>query len=448
MLPGTPSKAQLRATRPCHAGSWRPLLCAALVAAVAVPLALTACGSDDKTPSADSTAPVELTIMWWGGDARAKLTDDALALYTKRHPNVTFRKTWQANQGYYDKLSTLVAGNDAPDIFQIDDNYLTEYASRGVTADLTRYKDSKKLNLTKFPESLWKYGVVKNKLAGLAFAENTQGLVYDKTVLQRFNVPEPTTGMSWEDFIAWAKNATTATRVPGTMDPSADYKAFWIWLRQQGKDLYKGDELGFTASDVTRWFELWKGARDGGATPTADLIHQGNSSDITKQLVVTGKALTSWVWVNQLPEMQKGTKNSLGVVAYPGDPKAQWGRASLYFSVYRNSKHKDTAVDVMNFLANDVEAGKVLGTDRGLPGNLDVRKAVADAVTDPNMKLSIEVENELGRTFGPAPSVPPKGHSTVRSELIKAAEAVQFGTSSPSKAADQFTNAAKTAVGR
>jgi multiple sugar transport system substrate-binding protein len=85
-----------------------------------------------------------------------------------------------------------------------------------------------------------------------------------------------------------------------------------VWLRQQGKELYNGKQLGFTQADVQAWFELWKGARDARATPTSDVIHEGNATDVTKQLVVTGKALTSWVWANQLPELQKNTKDQLG----------------------------------------------------------------------------------------------------------------------------------------
>ncbi|WP_433047348.1 ABC transporter substrate-binding protein [Dactylosporangium sp. CS-033363] len=425
----------------------RRLLAIAAAAALLVPLA--ACGDDaGSSPSADSTEPVELSFFWWGGDARAKLTEDALKLYTAKHPNVTFKTTWQANQGYFDKLATLTAGNAAPDIFQIDDNYLTEYASRNVTLDLSTYQKSGKLDTSKFPESLWKYGEVDGKLAGVAFGENTQGLVYNKTKLQAASQPLPTTGMSWEQFITWAQAAGAATKTAGTQDPSADYKAFWVWLRQQGKDLYKGKELGFTAQDVQAWFDLWKGARDNKATPTADVIREGNATDITKQLVVTGKALTSWVWVNQLPELQKNTKDELGVIAYPGDPKAQWARASMYFSVYRGSSKKDVAVDVINFLANDPEAGKVLGTDRGLPSNLDVRTAVEGSVTDKSMKTSIDVENTLGKTFGPSPQVPLKGHSTLRSELIKAAESVQSGKASSQQAADAFVAAVKTAISK
>ncbi|MGK5676789.1 ABC transporter substrate-binding protein [Micromonospora sp. URMC 106] len=424
----------------------RRLIRGLLAAVVALPLLLGAAGCGDDEASTDPNAPVKLSIFWWGGEARAKLTEEALALYTKKHPNVTFEKTWQANQGYFDKLATLTAGGNPPDIFQIDDNYLAEYAARSTTLDLTSYKDSGDLDVSKFPKSLWQYGVVDGKLAGLAAGENTQGLVYNRTLLTKNGLPEPTTGMSWEEHIAWAEQVARKTKVPGTQDPSADYKAFWVWLRQQGKDLYKGKELGFTAEDVTKWFELWKGARDRGATPTPDVIHEGNATDITKQLVVTGKAATSWVWVNQMPELKKNTKDELGVIAYPGDPSAQWARASMYWSVFKGSKHRDVAVDVINFLANDAEAVKILGTDRGLPSNLDLRRVVSDDVTDPAMKQSIQVESDLAQKFGEAPQVPLKGHSKIRAELTKAAENAQYGRATPAQAAEQFVAACTSAI--
>jgi multiple sugar transport system substrate-binding protein len=407
-------------------------------AAVAVPLVLgaAACGDDDSgSGSSDPNAPVELSVFYWGSEKRAELTQKALDAYKAKHPNVTFKITWQANQGYSDKLATLAAGGDVPDLFATDDNMLADFATRNVTADLTEAKSSGKLDLSKFPPSLVDYGTVDGKLVGVAAGENTQGLVYNKTLVTKAGLPEPQTGWSWDQFIDWAAQVTAKTKVPGTMDPSADYKAFWVWLRQQGKDLYNGKQLGFTAEDVTKWFTLWKGARDKKATPTADIIHEGNVTDISKQLVITGKAATSWVWVNQMPELKKNTKDELGVVAYPGDPSGQWGRAAMYWNVARSSEHKDTAIDVINFLVNDAEAVTALGTDRGLPSNMDLRAKFAETVTDAAMKQSIQVENELAAKFGKAPQVPPKGHSAFRSELVKAAENVQFGRATPEKAA-------------
>ncbi|PTA44064.1 ABC transporter substrate-binding protein [Micromonospora sp. RP3T] len=446
MHPATPPTAGAPAGRDHRTPlSRRRFVRGLAVVALAAPLALGAAGCGDDDAAGDG-GPVKLSVFWWGGEARAKLTEDALALYTKKHPDVTFEKTWQANQGYFDKLATLTAGGNPPDLFQIDDNYLAEYAGRSTTLDLGSYRDSGKLDVSKFPKSLLEYGVVDGKLAGVAAGENTQGLVYNKTLLTRNGLPEPTTGMSWEEHIAWAEQVAKKTKVPGTQDPSADYKALWVWLRQQGKDLYQGKELGFTVEDVTTWFELWKGARDRGATPKPDVIHEGNSSDVTKQLVVTGKAATSWVWVNQMPDLKKNTKDELGVVAYPGDPSAQWARASMYWSVFKGSKHRDTAVDVINFLNNDPEAVALLGTDRGLPSNMDLRAKVSETVTDPAMKQSIQVESELAQKFGPSPQVPIKGHSKVKSELTKAAENAQYGRATPAQAAEQFVTACKAAI--
>ncbi|MFD6665472.1 ABC transporter substrate-binding protein [Micromonospora chalcea] len=446
MHPATSPTAGVPAGRHHRTPMTRRRLVRGLAAvALAVPLALGAAGCGDDS-AGDDGGPVKLSVFWWGGEARAKLTEDALALYTKKHPDVTFEKTWQANQGYFDKLATLTAGGNPPDLFQIDDNYLAEYAGRSTTLDLGSYQDSGKLDVSKFPKSLLEYGVVDGKLAGVAAGENTQGLVYNKTLLTKNGLPEPTTGMSWEEHIAWAEQVAKKTKVPGTQDPSADYKALWVWLRQQGKDLYNGKELGFTAEDVTKWFELWKGARDRGATPTPDVIHEGNSSDITKQLVVTGKSATSWVWVNQMPDLKKNTKDELGVVAYPGDPSAQWARASMYWSVFKGSKHKDVAVDVINFLNNDPEAVALLGTDRGLPSNMDLRAKVSETATDPAMKQSIQVESDLAQKFGASPQVPIKGHSKVKSELVKAAENAQYGRATPAQAAEQFVTACKSAI--
>ena len=84
---------------------WRAIAAVAVI----VPLALGACGKDKPAGQTNSNAPVQLSFFWWGGEARAKLTEDALKLYTQKHPNVTFKTTWQANQGYFDKLATLTA---------------------------------------------------------------------------------------------------------------------------------------------------------------------------------------------------------------------------------------------------------------------------------------------------------------------------------------------------
>ncbi len=270
-------------TSPTRSRTHRRLWLAALAAGMSV--ALSACASSGPTEApapevaAMETGPIEITVFWWGGDARAALTHDVLALYTKKHPNVTFKETWQANAGYIDKLNTNLAAGAAADIFQLDDNMLGGVAARNQTLDLTNYLLAKRVDTSKLSASLVDYGKVNGKQVALPLGETTPGMVYNKSLVQRLGVQEPQIGWSWEKLISWATDVSQKTNftVYGTMDPSADYKALWVWLRQQSKDLYSGTKLGFTEADLTKWFDMWADARAAKAAPPADIIHVANA---------------------------------------------------------------------------------------------------------------------------------------------------------------------------
>lgn len=444
---GEPGPDQEKLVSP-SARSTRGVLTRALAVALAVVVGLTACATGEGDEDTTEDGPVQLSIFWWGAERRAELTQQALDVYAARHPGVTFTVTWQGNTGYYDKLSSQAVGGNAPDLFQIDDNYLTEYAERNVVLDLTPYVESGELDLSGFPSSLVQYGQIAGRTVAVAAAANTPGMVYNKTLLAELGVDEPTIGMTYEEFIDWASEITARTdgEVAGTMDPSGDYKALWLWLRTQDLELYQGRRMGFAAADLARWFTLWQQARAAGATPDAALIKSANSGDVTQQLVATGDAVTSFMWSNQLAELQKQTSDDLGVVSYPGDPKGQWARASMYWAGYRGTRHPELVVDVINFLVNDPQAGRILGTERGLSSNLEVRQTVQATLADEKMKASVAFEQQMAELFGPAPVPPPPGHTRVRSLLITAAESVQSGTATPQEAAEGFLDQANATL--
>ncbi|GAA5187888.1 hypothetical protein GCM10023322_37240 [Rugosimonospora acidiphila] len=420
------------------------------VLGLGVPAALVGCGSGSSgsgKPKAEDTGPVELSVFWWGAQARADITDQVLKLYTSKHPNVTFKQQWQGNAGYYDKLATMAAGGTAPDIFQIDDNGLTEYTTKGICLDLKPYV-GKEIKVDKFPASLANSGEVRGRVGGIAAAENTPAMFYDKTSVGQLGLTEPSVGMTWDQLIDWGTQVfdKSGGKLYGTMDPSGDYKALEVWLRQQGKDLYTQDgSFGFAADDLTGWFTLWSNAAAKKATPPADLIHNANSGDVAKQLIEVKKGATSFLWSNQLSALQAGTDHQLGLVTYPGDPKGEWARAAMFWSGYSGTKHKSTVVDVINFLANDPDAGKILGAERGLAPNLDVRSLVAPTLKSTD-QTSVTFETGLASKFGPTPPVPPKGHSQVKTLLVTAAESVQYKKASPSAAASSFLSQAKAAI--
>ncbi|MGC5288095.1 ABC transporter substrate-binding protein [Micromonospora sp. DT231] len=424
----------------------RRLLTALLGAPLLTSGALAGCSDGAATSSQDG--PVELSVFWWGGTKRAELTEKVLRLYSDRNPRVTFRVTWQGADGYYERLATQAAGGNVPDLIQIDDTMLTEYAQRQIILDLTNQVRDHHLDLRGLPEGLIRYGTVEGRTMAVAAGQTHVGVVFNRDLLRELRVPEPRAGMSWAEYIFWAEQVTEASegRVAGTMDGSGDYRAFWLWLRSQGGELYRGKQLGFGVEQLIAWFELWQRARRGRATPGAALVEQADSREPSRQLVVTGLTAASFAWSHQLPELQRLTEAELGMVGLPGPTGAQWARASMYWAAFRGTRHPDTVADVINFLTTNGEAGTVLGHERGLNVSLAVRRYAEGSITDPAQQRAAAFGAAITDQLGPAPAPPPKGHATVRTLLVATAESIRAKRAGTREAASRFIAQANAAL--
>ena len=77
-----------------------------------------------------------LALAWWGNPTRNKNTDAMIAAYTAAHPDVKISGQPGEFSSYWDKLATQTAGGTAPDIIEMDMNYISEYGTRGALLDL------------------------------------------------------------------------------------------------------------------------------------------------------------------------------------------------------------------------------------------------------------------------------------------------------------------------
>jgi multiple sugar transport system substrate-binding protein len=414
------------------------------VAAAFALLVSAACGggsrADQQAGGAPVTdQPVRLSVAWWGGPARAEITQKVLDLYTQKHPNVTFETQWQGYSGYYDKINTSAAGRNAPDIIQIDNRVLREYAGKGLIAELDAWVGST-IKTEGIDARLMDTGKVDGKLYAVPLASNTQSYVVDRTVVEPLGLLPPETGWAtWEEFGDWAAKVTEATgrTVWGVRDESADLGGFEFWLRQQGKELYDGQRLGFTEDDAARWLELWAGLREKGAASPAEIAQPANAGDISKNTVITKQTAVTFSWDNQFTEVSKGTDHQLMLVPLPGAPEGAYIRSSQYFTAYARGENVATAVDVINFFVNDPDAGAILGTERGLPPNDQVRSAIEPGFNE-QLKYVIAYDERVTSKAGPTPPVPAQGDVQVRQLLITAAENAGFGRQSPRAAAAEF----------
>lgn len=158
---------------------------ASLVLASAMALSLAACGSSDdnaattaaaeeaKTEAAETEAsaettaaepaaaegltvnttdPITITMSWWGGDGRHEATLAAVEKFMEKYPNITVETQYAAWTGWEDKMSASFATGTAPDVNQINWNWITSFSSDGSAFyDLNKVSDI--LDLTQFSEN-------------------------------------------------------------------------------------------------------------------------------------------------------------------------------------------------------------------------------------------------------------------------------------------------------
>src|SRR5947209_4032160 len=115
--------------------------------------------------------------------------------------NVTWNVTYAlGNQNYAEKVATLLASGDLPDLFRLNTSIapsLFQAIQQGAFTDLTSYLSGSGLNdypnLAGFPALLWKNGAINGKIYGVPrpFGFTGGTLLYRKDWAQKVGVPTP-----------------------------------------------------------------------------------------------------------------------------------------------------------------------------------------------------------------------------------------------------------------
>ncbi|MFJ5988768.1 ABC transporter substrate-binding protein [Lentzea sp. NPDC092896] len=388
----------------------------------------------------------EIRFIWWGNDDRAKITNEAVRLFESRNPDVKVATSFQNFQNYFEKLSTEIAGGNAPDVIQMDYRYLNEYAGRNVLLDLTPYV-GKEIRTADWNAGFAGSGELNGKQVAMPLAQNATTIVYDPKLFTAAGVPEPKIGWTWADYKEIAGKLKASTGISGSTDFGGTEDVFETWLRQRGKALYENGKLGYGKDDLKAFWQLSKDFRDANATTPPELVTTLNAG--AEQTPMGKKLSASEHSYDSLYGGYNTVRpDELKLGPYPSDSKEVLGsyrKPSQLISASARTKHKDAAVKLIDFLLNDPDAGKILGANRGLPANLKTREAVAQNISGAN-KVVFEYQKSVDAKLGDAPPAPPKGDGTIYKLMQRKHEEVVFGKKTIDQALDEFWRDAEEAL--
>ena len=374
-----------------------------MLVAVMILLCVTGCnsseGGDPSIQSSDQASeasqgdesdptnePITLRIMWWGSQTRHDATMKVLDMFTEKYPNVTFQAEFSAQDGYFEKLNTLVAANDAPDIFQ-NGIRLQTYVDH--IEPLDEYIESGIIDISGTNDILLAGGQYEGKQLGISLGSNAMMVVYDPELFRQAGLEEPSENWTWEEF---EKDCMTIKEKLGIYGVSSmeDYWFCGYYINQAGngeQDLFNDTATGLGYTDdslVEDYYAMKLRLVEAGAYPDPGKIAE--ITDIEGDLIVSGEAAMKCLYSNQFVTLLNATDRPLSIATVPrinsDGPSGAFAKTSQLFHVAKNSEYKTEAMTFLNFFVNDIEANKVLAAERGVPIMSQVREALRPIISE------------------------------------------------------------------
>jgi multiple sugar transport system substrate-binding protein len=428
-------------TSPPSPSRGRRLRALAAVAIASALLAAAGCGGSSGGQSANGE--VTLRFNWWGSDTRHKLTQQVIDAFQKDHPNIKVKGEFGEWAGYWDKLATTVAANDAPDVIQMDEKYLREYADRGALLDL---KKADGLDTSKFQPDTLGAGEFDNGLYGLNAGINAFTIVANPAVFKAAGVALPDDKTwSWDQYTQLAQQISAklngkgwGTAAPGINDASLN-----MWARQHGQSLFTKDgKLGVSKEDLTDFWSNLVKMQDAKATPSAAFTAQDMNAPLDQSGMATGKLAMGYAWSNQLNALSKASGQQLKLLRLPSvagkaSENGSYYKGSMFWSISSRTKHPKEAAEFVNYLANSPAAGNILLAERGVPPNTEIRAAVASKL-QPADAASAAFIQTIGSELGEPSPAPPVGGGQVEKIIQRYTTEVMFARMKPDQAAQKF----------
>jgi multiple sugar transport system substrate-binding protein len=170
----------------------------------------------------------------WVSQAELDALNALTAEYLKTHPNITVEWVNISGGGPYgrDKLQTMIAGNDAPDLMMLNTGQFEGLAARGALLPLDSYAGLAGFDKSAFWEIGFEGSKYNGKLYGLPRDISDVILYYNKDMFDAAGLAYPTADWTYEDMAAAAEKLTIDKNGDGKIDQwgFGVNNAVWDWV--------------------------------------------------------------------------------------------------------------------------------------------------------------------------------------------------------------------------
>lgn len=295
------------------------------------------------------------TIRFWAFGREGEVVQELVRGFERENPGIKVRVQQIPWTAAHEKLLTAHVGRATPDIAQLGNTWIPEMVTLGALEPLEKWRAGSSITEASNYPGIWATNVIDSTLYGVPWYVDTRVLFYRKDILARAGyktIPD-----NWTDWLA-AMKAIRKTEGAGKYAiflPMNEWPPQAILGLQQGSPLISDSGYGtFRQPAFARAFDfLLELYRDSLAPPVrgneiANLYQEFGRG--TFAMYITGPWNIGEFRRRLPPELQ----NSWGTAPLPGPTGpasgvSLAGGASLV--LFRNSKHKDAAWKLIEYLS-------------------------------------------------------------------------------------------------
>ena len=355
----------------------------------------------EEEPTLVPEEEITLVMTHWGGEAESSYMQSMADQFMEMNPNITIDRL-NFPDNYDEKLLTMIAGGEAPDIQATLRFTYFNFVAKRVVLNLQPHLDAQAFNRDEFYDVGLRPYTFRGNLYGLPREIDEWIIFYNKDLFDEAGVDYPTGDWSWDDLIANAKKLTKrdadgrATQFGFGYPHLGGAKAFDCFLYQNGGALVddEDDPTEFTmqepaALEAVQWMADL--VLEHGVMPSPqERTDLGSVND----LFMSGQIAMRYgeFWSNLQFQSIEGFEWDVAEPAH-GAKKATWVGGACY-TVNPESENPDEAVSYVMFAAGAEGAKTIADSLAGVPAVKEVAESPRYLEHDPppeNLQATLDV---------------------------------------------------------
>lgn len=359
---------------------------AALILTGVCAMSFAACGKDSGAQNSQSSTQAvsqiqndgkyencTLTFSWWGGESRHTATLEAIKAFEAKYPGIKVESTYGTWSGWEDSMATMFATKTAPDVNQINWNWITSYSKDG-KAFMDLKKVSNILDLSQYSDGALNQCIVADKLQAVPVSMTGRIFYWNKSTFDKAGIALPKTLKDLK-----AAGETFKTKLGDDYYPLVlgeyDRMLLMVYYLESvyGKPWVYNDELQYTVEEISKGLEFIQSLEDAHVTPTIQKITGDGADSLDKNPKwMNGTYAGIFEWDSSASKFSAALKDGQEFVVGEyftdmGSYQGGYAKVSLGFAISETCAHPKEAAMLLNFLLNEDEGTTIMASERGIP---------------------------------------------------------------------------------